>query len=586
MKILVLGNGFDLDHNLPTGYKNFLYFCLYITRESATWQNYYEKLTPAQKKYVKLLEQKKTLKAKFMTLLENNNLLRYFEFRLEQQGDNWIDLEREIKSIVQDLESIEEEYVLSKMNWYTANGEHRIHETIDKLGLSDIAHGKISEISLNLIHSSLQKSLRDFCKALELYIVVFINTTPIDGVAPDIIDFDATDIISFNYSNTYERVYSGVHWRENIDHVHGVASKDDSEETNIVLGITTSTEKRTTNRYVDFEKYFQRITKKTENTYKKWLRSKLADKGTIEVVFFGHSLDASDSDIIKDLICHDNSKILVYYYNDTAHQNIVANLIEILDKEKMIAYTSGETPKISFKPQSTHQHNNTAGVEIERDVRRLYKLYSIKNKDVHKLIDKIRRRIKNKKLSYFYSQRKTIDLFEALKFIELDSVKKETFFEICKSLDFELSKSGNLIKYNYEEWYGETPWGETFECNNDTKELIDLVNNLNTARFEEMKSKKPYAYFHTLSNVEEIKLTLLKVLKEEPSDIYWKNLNSLMDEMVENKLFKKAVSSIEKESHPIPINSKIKHFCMAYYETLYDYDMRKQWEEEQKNNQY
>ena len=64
--------------------------------------------------------------------------MSYFEFRLEQQGDNWIDLEREIKSIVQELESIEEEYVLSKMNWYTATGEHRIHETLDKLGLNSI----------------------------------------------------------------------------------------------------------------------------------------------------------------------------------------------------------------------------------------------------------------------------------------------------------------------------------------------------------------------------------------------------------------------------------------------------------------
>ena len=27
MKILLIGNGFDLEHNLPTSYKNFLEFC-------------------------------------------------------------------------------------------------------------------------------------------------------------------------------------------------------------------------------------------------------------------------------------------------------------------------------------------------------------------------------------------------------------------------------------------------------------------------------------------------------------------------------------------------------------------------------
>lgn len=30
MKILVLGNGFDLDHNLPTSYMDFLHFCNYV----------------------------------------------------------------------------------------------------------------------------------------------------------------------------------------------------------------------------------------------------------------------------------------------------------------------------------------------------------------------------------------------------------------------------------------------------------------------------------------------------------------------------------------------------------------------------
>lgn len=587
MKILVLGNGFDLDHNLPTGYKNFLYFCLYITRKT-TGQDYYNKLTSVQKKYIERLEGNKTEKNKFMSLLEDNHLLRYFEFRLEQQGDNWIDLEREIKSIVREMEAIEEEFILSKKNWYTADGEHRIHEIIGKLGLSDIVHGKISEISLNLIHKALQESLRDFCKALELYIVTFINKTPINGVAPDIIDFDATDIITFNYSNTYERIYSGIHWKENIDHVHGIACQNDSEGTNIVLGITTVTEKRTNNRYVDFEKYFQRITKKTENTYQKWLRSKLVNKGndTIEVAFFGHSLDASDSDIIKELICHDNTKIIIYYYDDIAHQNIVANLIEILDKNKMTEYTYGENPKISFEPQRIHQHNNTAGVEIERDIRKLYKLYSAKSKDARKLIDKIRGRIKSAKHSYFYSQRKTIDLFEALKFIGLDSVEKEIFFKICQSLDFEVSKAGELKKYNYEEWYNKTSWGETLECHKETKELIDLVNDSNVSRFEEQKSKKPYAYFHRLSSVEEIKSALFDVLQEEPSDTYWKNLNSLMAEMVENKLFEDAVNLIEKESHPFPICFKIKHFCSEFNEVAYDDFMRKQWEEEQKNSMY
>ena len=45
----MLGNGFDLDHNLPTGYKDFLHFCLYITKDTVAWEDFYDKLTPIQK---------------------------------------------------------------------------------------------------------------------------------------------------------------------------------------------------------------------------------------------------------------------------------------------------------------------------------------------------------------------------------------------------------------------------------------------------------------------------------------------------------------------------------------------------------
>ena len=147
-------------------------------------------------------------------------------------------------------------------------------------------------------------------------------------------------------------------------------------------------------------------------------------------------------------------------------------------------------------------------------MRKLYKLYSLKSKDINKLIEKIKNRINQKKLSYFYSQRKTIDLFEALKWANIYNFNVKTFYNICVSLDFEVSKDGNLVKYHYDEWQGETPWGDIIECNKSTKSLIDKVNNSNSIRFHEMESNKPYAYFHTLTTVEEIKDALLDIFKK------------------------------------------------------------------------
>lgn len=582
MKILVLGNGFDVDHGLPTSYREFLHFCLYITQDKGTRGANYEKLTTAQKQYVTLLDKNKKLKDRFLELLENNNLFWYFSIQLDRQGKNWIDLEREIKSIVHDLRAIEEEYDASNHFQYSAESEHKIHDLIEKLGIKNVDSGKIDEVSLDYIHETLCNSLNGFSKALELYIVNFINTTTIKGVSPDIVEFDATNIITFNYSNTYERVYSGAHWREEIEHIHGSAQDNNAEETNVILGITTPAEKQDKNRYVEFEKYFQRITKRTGSRYKEWLMSVPDGAKTIEIMFFGHSLDASDSDIINDLVSNPNTTITICYHSEKSQKDIVANLIEIIGKQKLIEYVSGRKPKISFIKQKKHQHHNTAGVEIERDVRKLYKLYLLRKRDISNLLDKIENRLQGKKLSYFYTQRKTIDLFDALEYVGWRKYRAEHFLEICQKLEFDTTAGGSLKLFRYEDWSGETPWGDTIDCCDETRNLVDLVNSSNKARFQEGKEKQPYAYMHKLTSMEEIKEALRCILGGESSEKYWNGLNNLMHAMVENVIFYDAVRELEIEEHPIHINAKVKHFAQAYFEVVYDYQLQKDWEEQQK----
>lgn len=582
MKLLVLGNGFDVDHGLPTSYKEFLYFCLYIMRDKGSHGEYYERLTTVQKQYAKQLDKNKKLTNRFIKLLNDNHLFDYFYIQLDRQGKNWIDLERELKSIVRELRAIEEEYDASKLFQYAAKSEHKIHDLIENLGIKNVDSGKIDEVSLDYIHDILCDSLNSFSKALELYIVSFINTTTIRGVSPDIIDFDATNIVTFNYSKTYERVYGGIHWREEVDHIHGMAQDDLAEETNIVLGVTTTAEKQNKNRYVEFEKYFQRITKRTGSKYKEWLRSVPNGVNTVEVMFFGHSLDSSDSDIINDLISNPNTKITICYHSEKAQKDIVANLTEIVGKNKLIEYVSGKKPKIVFKKQRKHQHNNTAGVEIERDIRKLYKLYTLKSTDVSSLLEKIERKIQNKKLSYFFTQRKVVDLFEALKFVGEKKYAAELFLEFCEKLNVETTQCGELKIFDCEEWSGETPWGDTIECSSETKKLIDLVNDSNKVRIEKQKEKLPYAHIHKLQSKDEIKVELLKILGEEVSDQYWTNLNNLMHEMVENEVFYDAVRQLENDEYPIIINAKMRHFVQAFYETVYDYQLQKEWEEQQR----
>lgn len=579
MKILVLGNGFDLDHNLPTSYMDFLNFCNYVLDMDNPNSPMIKKLKPKQIRYAEVLKTCEPVKNTFVAFLKNNHILSYFNAKTATKGENWIDFEREIKSIVNEFKVIELKLKESNQYCYHTDSNHKVHQILQDLGLNYVDRESWNEISLSATHKDLCHSLNNFSLALEYYISVFVNETPLEGVSPDIVDFDANKVLTFNYSNTYERLYGGVCWDESIDHVHGLAVENHNDEPNIILGITTR-EESLQNYYVEFEKYFQRITKRTGNEYKKWLQQRKGINEKIEVMFFGHSLDATDSDIIRDLICYDHSEVKIYYFNEKAHQQIVANIIEIIGKDNLIEFVSGESPKIEFIKQKEHRVDNTAGIEITRDIRSLYRLYMLEDTAINELLSKLKIKINEKDLAYFYSQRKAISLFEALKYYELEIAEQNIFFEVCEKLDFERNKSGKVIFYDEEEWYDHAPWGEEIPCNKETSILIDMVNKSNKKRFQEVESSKPYAKILTLESSEDIKVALIEFFKESsPNDGYWKQLEELFGLMHKNTSFEEALKLIGQETLPLSIRAKFIHFENAYYEYCFNIDYAKQMAE-------
>lgn len=584
MKILVLGNGFDVDHSLPTSYKDFLNFCNYALHMDILKAVPSEKMTEVQCEYAKVLKENKEVRETFLTFIKDNPLLNYFTIEYERQGNDWIDFEREIKNIITEFRLLE--YNLSQSSRYsiTTDKSHIIHEILEKLGLSNLDNESWNDSALAYVHKLLCNALNNFSYALEYYIYVFVNSTPINSISPDIIEFDADRVLTFNYSDTYERVYGGVRWGEIVDHVHGIAVSN-FEEPNIILGITRNGHDLAANNYVEFEKYFQRITKKTGNEYSKWLTERDAREKGIEIMFFGHSLDASDSDIIEDLIRNDKSKITILYHNQKALQNIVANLTEIIGKDDLIAAVSGHLPKIVFKQQQKRKDNNTAGIEIERDVRNLYKLYLFDDNFIEILLKKIERKITEKDLSYFSNQRKAIDLFEGLRYANVNKYDSKTFFDICKQLEFEKSKKGKLIRYNYDEWYGETAYGLEIKCDAETKVLIDLVNKDNETRIKLLDEKKPYANIQAMQTSTEIKNALIEIFSESnPTKKYWKDLSVLIESMAENKLFEEALKLVNQETLTISAHSKLKHFEYEYEEYCVNLDYARQMAKDYESN--
>lgn len=587
MKILVLGNGFDLDHDLPTSYSAFLNFCnCVLSIDTDQYVTAKSKLSDFQVDYVSELEKNSVLKDDFVGLLKNNHLFHYFNAQQNKSGNNWIDFEREIKNIISEFRIAETLLKKSNTSTYVLEDDHKIFSLLHDLKLNCLRSNHLDTITLAAIHTDLCICLDRFTRVLELYICHFINQTKVMGTSPDIIDFDANRILTFNYSNTYERIYGGLRWNEEIDHIHGSAEKSIEDGSNVILGITTTGESQICG-YVEFEKYYQRIVKKTKSHYKNWVQSKSAKNAKIEVAFFGHSLDATDEDVIKDIVLDERTLITVFYYDETAYKQIVANLIEIIGKEKLVSFIYGDNPKIKFVKQQAHQKDSNAGVEITRDIRKLYSLYKLSNQETAMLIEKIKEKMQTKDPLYFYSQSKVISLYEALRFHQIVSDEIDLFADICTLFDYEVSKTGRLKYHQDEEWCDYEPWGEEIPCDKMTSKLISRVNRDNQNRYDQERTRIPYYNILKMTNSIEIKEALLDAFSiEVPTPKYWKQLDQLIHTMQKNELLEEALRLIDESALTLEVRAKFKHFSSVYWEMVFYIDYNKQMQEAYAQNPF
>lgn len=117
MNILIIGNGFDLAHGLPTTYKDFLKFTDKfeeyrlrnedgdeLLQENDGSSDYFFNLFGN-----KVNKNVRDLIQELNALIKNNVWIKYFknlcESRKEQGKDGWIDFESEISHIIQTLDS-------------------------------------------------------------------------------------------------------------------------------------------------------------------------------------------------------------------------------------------------------------------------------------------------------------------------------------------------------------------------------------------------------------------------------------------------------------------------------------------------
>lgn len=332
--LLIVGNGFDLEHGLKTYYTDFF----------DTINN-----NVSSKNEIILNNHK--------YLIEDNYLLLYLLEEYKQnklQGNNWIDIETKLKDIIIFVEEINTHHFLIKEYRpnidYIKNEYFKLNELDDKANIlfpdklknhfSPIwidpfntifySNERYIEIINNLENNLyiLTNMLRDYL--LEQNISAIEKTKDISDI-----DYKITHVLSFNYTDTFRKLYSKLD-NDKIDFIHGSLNKN-----NLVLGINETLTEDTENKIVDtvyFKKYFQRIYKKTDYKYIDWL-----DHVNFDTVYIhGHSLDESDKEILEKIINSvlkkDTSTVKIFYYDEKHYRQEVTNLIKVLGKDVFQKY--------------------------------------------------------------------------------------------------------------------------------------------------------------------------------------------------------------------------------------------------------
>lgn len=380
MNILVIGNGFDLAHGLQTTYKDFLRFTdeftIYKTakdnRQELGWGDdedirFYQYFIDLFNKSQSDDRAKKIVNELDM-LIKDNVWLKHFKNVQVKSG--WIDFESEISRVVQVLEEI-----CKLINDAQKQGKSEIKlEQHHKKALRYVGvdEGNNLEDAIKLTKERSLKDLDRLIRCLEIYLSDYINNVSLEKTLPDI-DYlpDIDKVLSFNYTNTYEKLYKKYSSTE-FDYIHGKADiRRNVETNNMVLGIDEylkGDERNENIEFIAFKKFYQRIHKETGCLYKNWVAEIKSDNkigvrkqdgkdvisainvGHHNLFIFGHSLDITDKDVLRDLIINDNVQTVIFYLDKDDYGRKIANLVKVIGQDELIRKTGGTTKTITFSP--------------------------------------------------------------------------------------------------------------------------------------------------------------------------------------------------------------------------------------------
>lgn len=384
MNILVIGNGFDLAHGLPTKYGDFLKFVEVIRQvlntkgEEIDWKDIHLEIKELIKINMENVRNNIFSQEQiWRELLEENFWIEYFLQYPMYQKENWIDFESEISNVIQsidfdmknnNLKLDDDDSIVS--NFYLEKFFHK------RLPAAVLDFGEdIQVITFREMRDVLYQDLNKLTRAFEIYLCEYIGKIESVKISKEIKSLGIDHVLSFNYSHTYQKLYDKPK-KIKYDYIHGESRINSTiESNNMVLGIDEYLNKKSKDKEIDFiafKKYYQRIYKKTGSEYKNWVDEIANSRYENEVALrerfpkqipykkfnskhklyiFGHSLDITDKDVLRDLILNDNVYTTIYYLNKGVMGQQIANLVKVIGQDELIRRTGGSTKTIEFKLQ-------------------------------------------------------------------------------------------------------------------------------------------------------------------------------------------------------------------------------------------
>lgn len=398
-KVLIIGNGFDLRHFLPTKYNHFICILREIESNNIVSDFNFEDLFSNQFQkydsffYEKIKEFYKTDDLKFnnndlnkiKTKLDQNLWYKHFKSIDDSHIETWIDFETEINRVLESIvilfDKLDKRIKDSKEPFdgdyyfdYSYSNTDYFETSLSRILLTNLEifkpipvnpsrfilnenycfkiNDNIQIIHKNKILNNLYLSLQEFTGIFNDYFHSVVSKF-YEKFSEEKKDnflkhhninlLDSIDkIYSFNYTKTVEKLYSN----KGIDFLHGqvIENWNHLDDLKIVLGVDDLDQNLKKHKLFNFTKYFQKLHKQTDFQF-------LHDIGNISpftFYFWGHSLDISDKEYIREVFDQLNeskskihiryirdTKIIIFHHSVSSKADLLNNLLSIIGKDEI-----------------------------------------------------------------------------------------------------------------------------------------------------------------------------------------------------------------------------------------------------------